>query len=283
MKCAQGGIHSQTSRRPGPPSGRTGRGSPPLSAPQGGHHQGAAGRAVGRPPPLLSPRLGAQLGPRYPGALLLSPPGSVRASRCSRSLQPWQRGPRHAPWGAAGDAGEMAAAAPWGDGGSPAANPSLRTGPGLWRGEMEGVGHFLCGQGNESPVWGDSRGANRRAVATARTGVSAPCRKTLSPATSHSYFRDKRHSCVVPGSGRTLVKKLFQYKYNYIFQYIWNYIHTPCNSMPHSCYKVSQTTDYEHRPASHKKGRNSPLLLVSVFWPLDWTWTHGRRGPEVIL
>lgn len=60
--------------QPNPPSGSTARGSPPLSAPQGGHHQGAAGRAVGRPPPLLSPRLGAQLGPRYPGALLLSPP-----------------------------------------------------------------------------------------------------------------------------------------------------------------------------------------------------------------
>lgn len=41
--------------QPNPPSGRTARGSPPLSAPQGGHHQGAAGRAVGRPPPLLFP------------------------------------------------------------------------------------------------------------------------------------------------------------------------------------------------------------------------------------
>lgn len=268
MKRAQGGIHNQTSRRPGPPSGRTARGSPPLRAPQGGHHQGAAGRAVGRPPPLLSPRLGARLGPPVPRCFAPFPPAlsgrpDAAAPRNHGSAAPGMR-----PEGR-GMPGKWRRRRREGTGTAPPQTPSLRTGPGLLRGEMEGVGHFLCGQGKERPFWGDSRGAKRRAVATARTAVSAPCRKTPSPATSHSYFsyfRDRRHSCVVPGSGRTLVKKLFQCKYNYVFQYIWNYIHTPCNSIPRSLYKVSQTL---FRLQTHAcvplKGQKQPLTTAIFF------------------
>lgn len=101
-------AHSQGLTSPQGPSGR---------APPGGSGSGRWPPAS----PSLPPARGTAGTPGTP-VLCSFPPGSVRASRCSRSPQPWQRGPGHAP-GGAGDAGEMAAAAPWGDGDSPAANP----------------------------------------------------------------------------------------------------------------------------------------------------------------
>lgn len=154
MKCAQGGIHSQTSRRPGSPSGRTARGSPPLSAPQGGHHQGAAGRAVGRPPPLLSPRLGARLGALVPRCSAPFPPGSVRASRCSRSCNHGSAAPGMRPEGRRGTPGKWRRRRREGTGAAPPQTPRFAPALACYEGRWRVSGISSAGRGRKDPCEG---------------------------------------------------------------------------------------------------------------------------------